>query len=267
MTTLDGYYGEAPVSIAPFNPNWDEYMHFMYLPVRIPESDPDYRGVFGPHIYGDGRRTHVYDETLDRSLPPNLGFLRETILRLMNDAATTAEHLSDPYVYVTARRGYATPGNPLNRPGWHCDDFGGDDLNYIWTDAFPTRFLLADEPIDIPADDTKSMDVMEAYAYGAENPHDFAWDRPDGLRIEDGPAAEILRLSPYVIHSTPEITEAGPRSFFKISVSDHRYDLIGNAHNYLLDYNWPMYDRQALRNQPGAFQNKDYSGITSAVTR
>lgn len=64
-------------------------------------------------------------------------------------------------------------------------------------------------------------------------------------------------LGEYV--GTPEIPPpGGMRSFFKISVSTHRYDLLGNSHNYLLDYSWPMLDRQTLRNQPSG-GSRDYS--------
>lgn len=77
-------------------------------------------------------------------------------------------------------------------------------------------------------------------------------------RIITYPDSTVLRLDPYVIHDTPLIpAPGGMRSFFKISVSTNRYDLVGNSHNYLFDYAWPMTDRAALRNQPHG--NRDYS--------
>lgn len=243
---MDSYYGEAPVDLGRFDPvpSWDEFMHYLYLPVRLPLDD-------------GGRQTHD-----DATLPPRLEFMREAVYRAINQAIAQP-HLRDPYVYVTARRGFATPGNPLNRPGWHCDDFGGTDLNYIWSDAWPTRFLLADDPLPIPEDDVASMEEMLEYAKDAEVGPRVDVPLVAGLRVVDGAPGHLLRLSPYVVHDTPQIpAPGGMRSFFKISVSTHRYDLAGNSHNHLLDYDWPMVDRQALRNQPQA-GNRDYSGTPS----
>lgn len=237
MTDLiPGFYGEAPVDLGEFQPlpDWQEFMHYLYLPVRLP-------------------RHEWYDSSRDGcvNLPERLEFLHDATQRALYDARETASHLDDPYVYVTARRGFATPGNPLNRPGWHCDDFGGSDLNYIWSDRYPTRLLLAPDGLTIPEDDAASMEAFDALAWQAE--HTLA----PSLTIEDAPNGHLLRLSPYVIHDTPVIPEpGGMRSFFKISVSTHRYNLLGNSHNHLLDYDWPMYDRATVRNQPGG--NGDY---------
>lgn len=255
--TTAPFYGEAPTPILDLDLSgaprpgvkrawsWHEFMHYLYLPVRIPAADP------GLHAAMEGV-----------VLPDRLAFLSEPVMAALADARATAPHLADPYLYVTARRGYATPGNPLNRPGWHTDDFGGTDLNYIWTDAFPTRFLLAERPLDISSHDQVSMEDMAAWAALADNAE--AALGPDGLRIEDGPVNTLLRLTPHVIHTTPEIPgPGGVRSFFKISVSTHRYDLLGNSHNYGLDYDWPLYDRQALRNQPSAVRTEDHSGLAT----
>lgn len=231
---MSDYYGMAPTPIAEFDlPDWQEFMHYLYLPVRIPRSD---RG-------GRGRA--------DFGIPDRLSFLWGSIGSVLGDARA---HLQDPYIYVTARRGFATPGNPLNRPGWHCDDFGGTDLNYIWCDEFPTRVLRADPgSIDMPADDMESMKVMDDLA------EMVTWPNTDDIWIEPVRTRTMYRLTPHVIHDTPIIpAPGGMRSFFKISVSNHRYDLIGNSHNYLLDYDWPMVSRDVLRNQPNG-GNKDYS--------
>lgn len=243
-------YGSAPTGVCMLNlsETWQEFLHYLYLPVRIPKADPGYT----PNNEGE------------ITAPRRLGFLTRAAEAALSDARATRPHLIDPYVYITARRGYASPGNPLNRPGWHTDDWGGTDLNYIWTDKYPTRFMLADQPLTIPGDDTTSMATMERLAEHIETQPDQHCARNCtqhghiGLRIEDGPLNVLLRLTPNVIHATPDITDnGGMRSFFKISVSSHRYNLLGNSHNNLLDYDWPMYDRQEVRNQP-VHSNGDY---------
>lgn len=224
----DHYYGEAAVDLGDVRLDWQEFMHYLYLPVKMPRT---------------GFR-----------FPERLEFLRHAAGDALVNAATDPG-LRDPYVYITARRGYATPGNPLNRPGWHCDDFGGEDLNYIWTDVFPTRVLRSEQPLELPEDDEESMRRMDYIAsfttIGARCPNTPpTW-------IEEVPLGHLVRLSPLVVHNTPEIPEeGGMRSFLKISVSNHRYNLAGNSHNYLFDYDWPMVDRIEMRNQPA--DNRDY---------
>lgn len=252
MTEPEHYYGEAPVALRKFElPDWQEFMHYQYLPVHLARSDEFWR--YKKHDYF--------------TLPPRLEFLNTELLWwVLGDATETLDRCEDDlYVYVTAKRRHAGPGNALNRPGWHCDDFGGTDLNYIWMDAFPTRVLRSDKPLAIPDDDAESMQHMEWIAAQVRFPETYRSDsfqrqiENGNVRIEEVETNTLLRLSPYVIHATPDIVESGMRSFLKISISTHRYDLVGNSHNYDLDYDWPMYDRQELRNQPGAFQNKDYS--------
>lgn len=254
-----GQYGSAPIDLGPLDLEWDEFMHYLYLPVRIPARDGS---QLDP---GRGWPVGVWAEWDDEQellaewgLPPRLWFLRDTLKEAVADARRTTQHLADPYVYVTARRGYATPGNPLNRPGWHCDDFGGTDLNYIWSDTYPTRFLRSTKPLTLPEDDQQSMMVMGDFAHVAEN-----MDHPT-LSVEDGPVGHLLRLDPFVIHDTPIIpAPGGMRSFFKISVSSHRYNLRGNSRNHLLDYDWPMCDRDQLRNQPQVTNRDDLEPAAS----
>jgi len=40
------------------------------------------------------------------------------------------------------------------------------------------------------------------------------------------------------------------RTFVKISFSKDKYDLIGNSHNYEMDYKWDMKERKEERNIP-----------------
>lgn len=61
---------------------------------------------------------------------------------------------------------------------------------------------------------------------------------------------ELVKLNQYNIHKCGTVLEAGMRAFFKLSFSPDRYDLIGNAHNNLLDYNCkciPVQSREITR--------------------
>ena len=222
-------YGKHPEVIVPrLALDWAEYLHYLYLPVWM-------AGEAGLR------------------LPERLEFLRHPI-----NVACAQEHqrrggykwLDDSYIYVTARRGYATPGNPLNRPGWHCDGFGTDDVNYIWSDAFPTRFAVGD--FGAVSEDhvlsAKHFDALCGAAIGYGGQFDY---HAGSIVLYDAEPGALYRLDPFVVHSTPIIpAPGGERSFLKISFSHDKYNLRGNSHNYLFDYGWHMWDRAEVRNDP-----------------
>lgn len=216
-------YGELPVSLpgSVFIPQWDEFMHYLYLPIHMPE-----------HEIPEG-------QTLGFRVPERLAFLRDAIDRACIDyVVALGGNLNDVYVYVTARRGFATPDNPINRPGWHCDGFGTDDINYVWFDRFPT--LVAHQRFER---------ISKSHITSARQFENQAWEGA----IRELMEYTIYRFSPYVVHAAPcgSIPAHGAmRSFLKISISEHRYNLIGNSHNYLFDYDWPMHDRSDVRNDP-----------------
>lgn len=197
-------YGKPPKPVGTFNIDLREVMHYLYLPVRMPG-------------------------TLTR-LPPNVEVCRQMILA----AISTAGEQYD-YCYLSARKGWASPDNPLNRPGWHCDGFGTDDLNFIWWSGPGTRFAL--HPFhDISDDHVVSLHQFE--------------EQVDLSRVMTPIQHELYRIDPYVVHATPLIEVGCMRQFVKISLSNHRYNLENNSHNYLFNYDWPMQPREMIRNDP-----------------
>lgn len=220
-------YGQLPVSIGRYPvPEWEVFMHYLYLPIRLP--------------YGDDWR----DSTI--TLPPDLEMFYYLIADAWSDAAMHGH--DDSYIYVTARRGFATPDNPLNRPGWHCDGFGTDDLNYVWFDRWSTRFAVGDFH-DIEDNHITSMQQFEEQSVSED------------VLIIERPERHLYRLNPYVVHTTPLVpAPGGMRSFLKISFSHHRYNLIGNSHNYGLHYNWKMFPRDIARNDPARSMADFYDG-------
>lgn len=144
------------------------------------------------------------------------------------------EFIVDKYIYLTAKHIYATPDNLGNRGGWHSDGFGTDDINYIWCDKFPTEFCIQD--FNISDDHINSLTEMEQQV------------KPENI-IQYTPY-QLLKLTPANIHRCPLISEGGMRTFVKISISTEKYNLVGNSHNYLFDYEWEMFEREAVRNHP-----------------
>ena len=200
-------YGKPPVYIRHFDFDLDEVMYYLYLPVRIP--------------FHSGKI----------ALPANVEVCRP----LINAAREFTSKYYD-YVYLSARKGWATPDNPLNRPGWHCDGFGTDDLNFVWWVGPGTRFAVQ-EFHDISTDHILSIKQFEEQIR-LENIVSY---------LERG----LYALDPEVVHATPLIGAPGcMRQFVKISLSNERYNLENNSHNYLLDYNWPLHSRDIIRNDP-----------------
>jgi len=194
-------YGTAPKILGEFDIEATEFCYVQYLPISLPGS--------------------VYWQ-----LPANLEWVRPLLGCVEADV--------DDYVYVTAKNMFVSGSDCGNRPGWHSDGFGTDDLNYIWCDRSPTEFAI--QPFKLSADCSASMQEMEdQFVHGTEIVY---------------PPKTLLLLDQGVIHRTPTFCAPGYRTFVKISVSKHRYNLKGNAHNYLLDYDWEMVERTVERNHP-----------------
>lgn len=140
----------------------------------------------------------------------------------------------DSYLYITAKNLYQAAGKPFNRPGWHSDGFMTSDINYIWCDRCPTVFNSS--KFELTQDDKISIAEMHDQALLINN---FQY-----------PGNTLLRLNQFNIHKCADITEEGMRAFVKLSFSGDRYDLIGNSHNYLIDYDWEMNPRSTDRNIP-----------------
>ena len=140
----------------------------------------------------------------------------------------------ESHVYLTAKHLFQGPGGTFNRLGWHCDGFMTDDVNYIWANRSPTIFN--DSSFSLTMDDKLSMAEMQAQA--------APW------RDCDYGVCALLRLDQFVVHRVQEPAATELRTFFKLSISRDRYDLEGNAKNYLLDYDWPMRPRSMARNVP-----------------
>lgn len=193
-------YGQAPQVIGEFLLEPSEMCLVQYLPIIIP-------GV-------------------GMSVPENLEWVSPMFASIEVDM--------DDYVYLTVKNVYESDGKCSNRPGWHSDGFGTDDINYIWCDRCPTEFAVQD--FLLSADCIDSLREMDEQV------------RKEGITTY--PINHLLRLDQSVIHRSPEHFQAGMRAFVKISVSKNKYNLKGNAHNYGLDYQWVMHERGVERNHP-----------------
>ncbi|PRY29782.1 hypothetical protein CLV58_12544 [Spirosoma oryzae] len=201
------FVGSEAVSLGVFDLGIKEMMCYLYLPVKMIDS-------------------RLVD------MEPRLEVLYPLLDAAIDDYTANYGEVYERYIYVTAKRLFVTPDNIGNRPGWHCDGWGTDDINYIWTDTHPTvynrsSFFVRKNDVDALAD-------LESQAMPS---NDYTL-----------PVNSLVRIDSLTPHRTPTINESGMRTFVKISISRHRYNLEGNSHNYLFDYDWTLHSRREVRN-------------------
>lgn len=198
-------YGALPEDFGPLEMPTTEMLFWLYCPVSIPGRSfilPDNLIQFGDMLDA------IWDHEPD--------LCRES------------------YIYLTAKTLFISEGATPNRPGWHSDGFGTDDVNWIWYDRAPTQFLS--DSFSLPNDCADSMEIMERRAAGQD--------------LHVYPNRHLLRLTPAVIHRVNPVCPPGMRTFLKVSISKDRYNLEGNSVNHHLPYIWPTAPRRDERNHP-----------------
>ena len=166
------------------------------------------------------------------ALPENLQWVDPILMRVLGDLISSGVSGVGKYIYLTVKRLYGSG----NREGWHCDGFGTDDINYIWYDSHPTKFYAGDL-IKLPKHHRNSILKMSEVLYKTN-------------KLVEYPCKTLIRMNQSSIHRVNPEVFTGLRTFVKISFSDSKYNLKGNAHNHSLDYNWEMVERGADRNHP-----------------
>lgn len=204
-------YGALPKNLGIVNIDCREMMFYQDMPIKMQGWTPFY-------------------------LENRLEWVRDIINIAFCDfiSCFDKEVVSNSYIYLSAKHLYQSKGCSYNRPGWHCDGFMSDDINYIWSDTLPTIFNTS--KFNLSQDDSLSMKEMELQALPENN---FSF-----------PEKSLLRLNQYNVHRVADVDRDGLRTFVKISFSKDQYKLIGNAHNYKMDYDWEMKERNAGRNIP-----------------
>lgn len=204
-------YGDLPKSLGIFEVKCQEMMFYQYLPIKLANE----YGMF-------------YESRLDCFED----LINAVYLDFLNEFGM--DEFINSYVYITAKHLYQMPNTSFNRMGWHSDGFLTDDINYIWCDKYPTIFNKSE--FNLTLDDVISMKEMEEQAIPSN----------DVTYSEN----ELLRLDQFNIHKVAPVLKGGMRTFVKISFSKDKYDLVGNAHNHHLNYNWEMKERKEDRNIP-----------------
>lgn len=204
-------YGDLPKNLGTLNVECKEMLFYQYLPIKLKGQ-------------------------MQFTLEKRLACFSDLIMTCWSDFGHEfgVKAYEKFYVYLTVKHMYQVPNCSFNRNGYHSDGFLTKDINYIWSNCHPTVFNTS--KFNLSPDDAKSILEMEQQAL-PEN--DIAFDNN-----------VLLRLNQFNIHKVAQVTNPSMRTFVKVSFSKDKYDLIGNAHNYLLDYNWKMVERKVERNIP-----------------
>ena len=169
-------------------------------------------------------------ERADVRIPPHLHCFWPVIERVLFHGGVAA----GKYMYLSVKKMHISAGQTANRPGWHIDGYGTKDHNYIWSDCLPTEFVTGE--FSLSENHSLSLLQMEQQARGRE--------------VLTFPVGNLLLLESDSVHRVANCVQDCVRTFVKISVSTEKYNLKGNAHNYLFDYEWDMVDRVVERNHP-----------------
>lgn len=206
-------YGQKPAFLGYITAQCPEMMYYHDMPIKL---------------INDGRVV----------IEPRLECARQIINRCIEDFVKTygPEEYNKRYIYLSVKNLYQEPGKSFNRPGYHCDGFMTKDINYVWSDVNPT--VLNDGGFKLDMDKDVSLSQMTAQAR-PENDFDYGNN-------------SLVRLDQYNVHKVAERGIKGLRFFIKVTFSTEKYDLEGNSHNYLLDYNWEMRSRDILNRQTGS---------------
>ncbi len=139
------------------------------------------------------------------------------------------------YIYLTVKNQYVEQGQVQNRCGGHVDGFLSDDENYVYVSGQPTEWVL--------------REVQEEVSNHTQSLKNFSKYFSNIFRVRSMEPNTLYRLGK-TIHRTPAIEYSHVRLFVKISFSNNKYNLEGNAINEGLHYDWKYYKRSMVRNHP-----------------
>ena len=158
-------------------------------------------------------------------------------------------------MYITVDQGIVQPHTTQRREGWHGDSYRKIETRknpqlipvdhiYVIADACPTQF--AKGPFSFEGVDPENIDQVQEHFQSVAK-------KQNPLKYSN---YTILRMDPYCVHNVGANETDHPlhRTFVKISISRIKYCKLGNAHNQLFVYDWPLvprygvpYTRDALR--------------------
>lgn len=178
----------------------------------------------------------------DFRLPKELAAYAPIIRRVANfERAVNPRCYDEYYCYLTIDMGYVEPGQLQREAPCHVDGFQGarwspkvrNNHTYTVSNTVPTAYYI--QPFD--------FDLLD------ESQHDFFWEMNRQVALTEARHAwqpenyELTMMDCYCVHRGMQAEKRVFRTFVRISFEVRIFDRLGNAHNPLFQYDWPMVKR------------------------
>ncbi|HEY1547260.1 MAG TPA: hypothetical protein VGG28_05550 [Kofleriaceae bacterium] len=184
-----------------------------------------------------------FPDLAEYRLPRALAQLAPVIQRIADVEQLINPHHAEYFAYLTIDQGVVEPSALQREAPCHVDGFQGQrwhprahtNHSYTVSDVLPTAYYV--QPFDLTRlDETKHDFFWEMNAQVADTDEAFKWQPA---------AAELTVMDCYCVHRGVEATVRTPRTWLRLSFEERRrvFDRLGNAHNPLFDYAWPMIER------------------------
>lgn len=150
------------------------------------------------------------------------------------------EHANNPnwaryHTYLTVDSSEMVADGQQRNGGLHADGFQGARItpktkvtrNYVATSNGGTRFY------------------PQLFRTGLD---DAVFDLFKGFNLQAGrpvlaPEDTVVFMDAYTVHESGLAARDGLRTFLRVTFDLKKFDRAGNTHNAMLDYNWPMVER------------------------
>jgi hypothetical protein len=151
------------------------------------------------------------------------------------------------------------PNNYQRRPGWHADSFITKsthlqynnnsfsppmDTVYLAYDCLATEFNKSIFSFSKDVDNHSNDAVLQHFDKMAKPKNVITF-----------PPYTILKMDPRSVHRVQmnNSTRTIDRTFIKLTFTTEIFNRLGNDHNYLFNYNWPLFQRTMERNNSSLF--------------
>lgn len=175
-------------------------------------------------------------------LPREHAQFRGVVERILHfEAANNPDCLDEYYCYLTVDQGVVRPDTLQREAPCHVDGFQGArwapkvriNHTYVVSDVLPTTYYI--QPFDFSnLDEARHNFFWEMNRQVARTRSAHAW-RPQ--------KNEINLIDAYSVHRGSEAWAETFRTWIRLSFEVRQFDRLGNAHNPLFRYNWPMVKR------------------------
>lgn len=175
-------------------------------------------------------------------LPAELAPCAPIVRRVFNfERAINARCFDEYYCYLTVDAGWVELGQLQREAPCHVDGFQGarwrpkvrGNHTYTVANAIGTNYYV--QPFDFDLLDEEKHDFFwEMNRQVALTNSRFAWHPEDG---------ELTLMDCYSVHRGRQATVRIWRTFVRISFEVRIFDRLGNAHNPMFQYDWPMVPR------------------------